>query len=356
MKQLSGMDKQKIRIGDRLVGDGEEPLIIAELSGNHNGDIHRALEIVEAAHREGAHAVKLQTYSADTMTIDCDRPEFQIEGGLWAGRQLYELYQEASTPWEWHEALFRRAKELDILIFSTPFDETAVDFLEELDAPAFKIASFEVVDLTLVRRVAQTGKPMIMSTGMATEDEISEAVETARSAGCQDLILLHCISAYPTPYEESNVSTVADLRARFGCLAGLSDHTMGTAVSVAAVALGACVIEKHFTLSRSDGGVDSAFSLEPHELETLVRDTAIASKAIGRPSYSRTSSEEKSIQFRRSLFAVRDIAKGEKLTAENVRCIRPGHGLKPKHLPKVLGKIASGDIPRGTPLAWKLFS
>ena len=346
------MGDQEIRIGDRLVGDGHEPFIIAELSGNHNGDINRALEIVTAAHRAGAHAVKLQTYTADTMTIDCDRPEFRIEDGLWAGRKLYELYQEAATPWDWHQALFDRARDLGILIFSTPFDESAVDLLEHLDAPAFKIASFELVDLPLIRRVAQAGKPMIMSTGMADEEEIAEAVETARSAGCRDLILLHCVSAYPTPFEESNVSTVADLRRRFGCLAGLSDHTMGTAVPVAAVAQGACVIEKHFTLARSDGGVDSAFSLEPHELETLVRDTAIAQKAIGRPGYSRKGSEEKSIQFRRSLFAVKDIAKGEKLTAENVRCIRPGYGLKPKHLPEVIGKVAQDNIRRGTPLDW----
>jgi pseudaminic acid synthase len=347
---------QKVKIGDTIIGDGHPPFIIAELSGNHNGDIARALQIIDAAHRAGAHAIKLQTYTADTMTIDCRRPEFTIEGGLWSGRQLYELYQEAATPWDWHQALFDHARELGILVFSTPFDETAVEFLETLDAPAFKIASFELVDLPLIRRVAATGKPIIMSTGMADEIEIGEAVETAKSVGCNELILLHCVSGYPTPYEDSNVSTIADLRKRFGCIVGLSDHSLGTAVSVAAVAMGACVIEKHFTLSRHDGGVDSAFSLEPNELEMLVRDTAIAHDAIGKPGYDQKLSEAKNIQFRRSLFAVKDIRKGEKLTSENVRCIRPGYGLKPKHFDIVMGKIARKNISRGTPLEWNLLN
>ncbi len=353
--QVSDKAKLQIKIGDRFIGDEHPPFVIAELSGNHNGDIARALRILDEAHRAGAHAVKLQTYTADTMTIDCDRPEFMIEGGLWGGRQLYELYQEAATPWEWHQPLFERARELGILIFSTPFDETAVDFLETLEVPAYKIASFELVDLPLIRRVARAGKPMIMSTGMANETEIGEAVDAAKSAGCEDLVLLHCISGYPTPFEDSNVATVAELRNRFGCLVGLSDHSLGTAVSVAAVSLGACVVEKHFTLARSDGGVDSAFSLEPPELEALVTDTAIAHKAIGQPGYSRKSSEEKNIQFRRSIFVVKDIAKGEKLTGDNIRCIRPGHGLAPKHLDDVLGKVAVQDISRGTPLQWDQF-
>lgn len=349
------MAMQQIKIGNRYIGDGHPPFIIAELSGNHNGDIARATQIIEAAHLAGAHAVKLQTYTADTMTIECDRPEFKIDGGLWSGRQLYDLYQEASTPWEWHQPLLDRAHELGILLFSSPFDETAVDFLEALNVPAFKIASFELVDTPLIRRVAQTGKPIIMSTGMADENEIGEAVDAAKSAGCQDLVLLHCISGYPTPYEDSNVAIVPDLRQRFGCLVGLSDHSLGTAVSVAAVAMGACVIEKHFTMARADGGVDSAFSLEPDELKRLVKDAMIAHQAIGQPSYHQKLSEEKNIQFRRSLFAVKDILKGEKLSSENVRCIRPGHGLKPKYIETVMGKVARENISRGTPLAWSLF-
>lgn len=343
-----------VSIASRPVGCKEPAFIIAELSGNHNGDVTRAFELLEAAKAAGADAVKLQTYTADTITIDHDGPGFVMDGGLWAGRTLHDLYQEASTPWDWHPALFAKARELGIAIFSSPFDCTAVDFLEELGAPAYKIASFELVDLPLIRHVAATGKPMIMSTGMADLTEIGEAVAAAREGGCKDLVLLHCISGYPTPVEDSNLATIPDLAARFDCPIGLSDHTLGTAVSVAAVALGACVIEKHFTLARADGGVDSAFSIEPDELAALVRDCRMAGAAIGDAGYTRRPSETGNAIFRRSLYAVADIAAGEELTAANVRSIRPGFGLPPKHLPDVLGRRAARAIPRGTPMAWEL--
>jgi len=346
--------KAAMLIDGRPIGPDEPPYVIAELSGNHNGDIQRAFAIMEAARNSGADAVKLQTYTADTITMDCDRPEFQVTDGLWKGRTLYDLYQEAATPWEWHEALFEKGRELGITVFSSPFDPTAIDFLTALDTPAYKIASFEIVDLPLVEQAAATGKPLIMSTGMANLEEIGEAVETARLAGCSELALLHCISGYPTPAEDSNLATIPDLAARFDCVIGLSDHTHGTAVPVAAVALGAAIVEKHVTLSRADGGVDSAFSLEPHELSRLVSDAGIAHSAIGQAGYERRTSEENNIQFRRSLFAVTEIAAGETITNDNIRSIRPGYGLPPKYLSRIIGRRAKLDIPRGMPLSWKL--
>lgn len=341
-------------IAGRLIGPDHPPYIIAELSGNHNGDIRRAFKLIEVAKRAGCDAVKLQTYTADTLTIDHDGPQFLIKGGLWAGRRLYELYQEAHTPWEWHEALFAKGRELGISVFSTPFDATALDLLERLDAPAYKIASFEAVDLPLIRRVAATGKPIVMSTGITDLVEIGEAVAAARDAGCRDLALLHCVSAYPAPADEMNLRTIADIASRFDVVAGLSDHTLGTSVSVAAVSLGACLIEKHITLARTDGAPDAAFSLEPDEVKRLVEETHIAFSALGQVSYEREPSERSNLVFRRSLYAVADIAEGDLFTPDNVRSIRPGHGLAPKHLPEIIGRIAGRRIARGTALSWDL--
>jgi len=346
------MTSRSIEIAGRTIGAGNPPYIVAELSANHNGDIQNAFDIMAAAKDAGADAVKLQTYTADTITIDCDSPDFRIEGGLWDGRTLYELYQEASTPWDWHEALFEKARELGIAVFSAPFDATAVDLLESLGAPAYKIASFELIDLPLIERVAATGKPLIMSTGMAGIGEIAEAVAAARGAGAAELLLLHCISGYPTPPEECNLRTIAHLRDAFDCAVGLSDHTLGTAVAVAAVACGACLIEKHVTLDRGAGGPDAAFSLEPPELAALVADTHTAWAACGPVNYQPTGSESGNRQFRRSLYVVEDIAAGERLTPKNIRSIRPGHGLPPKHLPDVLEKRARRTLKRGTPLDW----
>lgn len=346
------MTCRSFEVAGRPIGPDSPPYIVAELSANHNGDIESAFAIMAAAKEAGADAVKLQTYTADTITIDCDTQDFKIEGGLWDGRTLYELYQEASTPWDWHEALFAKGRQLGITVFSAPFDATAVDLLEGLDAPAYKIASFELIDLPLIERVAATGEPMIMSTGMANIGEISEAVSAARDAGAEDLLLLHCISAYPTPPGECNLQTIAHLRDAFDCAVGLSDHTLGTAVSVAAIACGACLIEKHVTLARSDGGPDSAFSLEPSELVELVADTRTAWAACGTVNYGSTASEDGNRQFRRSLYIVENIAAGDTFTDGNVRSIRPGHGLAPKHLPLIIGKRARQDLKRGTPLDW----
>lgn len=343
-----------ISINGRAIGQDHPPFIIAELSANHNGSLERALETIDAAQHCGADAIKLQTYTPDTITIDCDAPEFMIKGGLWNGYKLYDLYKWAQTPFEWHQAMFAHARKRGITVFSTPFDETAVDLLESLDAPAYKIASFELIDLSLIRYVARTGKPMIMSTGMATEQEIKEAVTAARDAGCRELVLLHCVSAYPASPDDMNLRTIPHLADAFGVVAGLSDHTLGTAVAVAAVTLGAAVVEKHMTLRRADGGPDAAFSLEPAEFGELVSSCRMAYAALGRVSYVSKESERGSLVFRRSLYAVADIAQGEALTVANVRSIRPGHGLAPKRLPELLGRRARKPIARGTALRWDL--
>ena len=328
------------------------PYVIAEMSGNHNQSLERALDIVEAAADAGVQAIKLQTYTADTMTLNIGGPGFIIkdEQSLWNGRTLYDLYEEAHTPWEWHAPIMLRARELGIECFSTPFDETAVDFLEELDVPAYKIASFENIDLRLIERVAATGKPMIISTGMADERQIEEAIATAKANGCRDLALLHCISSYPTPPEASNLRTLVDMKERFGMVVGLSDHTLTTATAVAAVALGAEIIEKHVTLRRTDGGPDAAFSMEPHELKQLVEDCRISHKALGVVTYEQETCEKSNAVFRRSLYITQNMRKGDDFTTQNLRCIRPGHGAAPKFLPQVLGKKSVRALTRGTPL------
>lgn len=339
-----------IKIAGREIGPGHPPYLIAEMSANHNGDIKRALTLIEAASRAGVDAVKLQTYTADTITIEHDGPEFTIDAGLWAGRTLYELYREAYTPWDWHPILFRRAAELGLTVFSSPFDDTAVDFLEGLGVPAYKVASFELLDLPLVRRVAATRKPLIVSSGMASEEEVGEALDAARSAGANEIVLLHCVSGYPTPASEANLNMITTLARRFAVPVGLSDHTLGTVVSAAAVAHGACVIEKHFTLDRDDGGADAAFSLEPDELAELVASCRTAWEALGRGDFQRSPSEIENRKFRRSLYVVKDVAAGEVFTARNIRSIRPGFGLSPKYLPEILGKRATCNLVRGTAL------
>jgi N-acetylneuraminate synthase len=344
--------KTAVTIADRKIGQAYPPFIVAELSANHGSSLDRALSIMEAAKKAGADAVKLQTYTADTITIDHDGPDFLINGGLWGGRRLYELYQAAHTPWEWHPQLFAKGLELGLMVFSTPFDATAVDLLEKLEAPAYKIASFELVDLPLIAVVAATGKPTIMSTGMANAEEIAEAVTTFRSAGGRELVLLHCVSGYPTPASQSNLRRLVALSQEFGCPVGLSDHTLDVEVAVAAVALGACLIEKHFTLRRSDGGPDAAFSLEPEELSQLVRGARIAYEALGTGEAARAEVEKSNMKFRRSIYVVKDIPIGAPLTSENIRIIRPGFGLAPKHLSQVLGKHARRDLRRGTALSW----
>lgn len=344
-----------IEIAGRRVGRDFEPFVICELSGNHNGSLDRAMAMIDAAAATGADAIKIQTYTPDTITIDHDSPEFRIDGGLWDGRNLYDLYGEAHTPFEWHARLFERARELGVTLFSSPFDESAADLLDELGAPAFKIASFEAVDLPLIAYVARKGKPLIISTGMCNLDEIAEAVDAARNNGCEQLALLHCVSSYPAPDEDSNVRTIADLGERFGTVVGLSDHTHGSAVAVASIALGAAVVEKHFTLRRADGGPDSAFSLEPDEFKGLVEDCKRAWRALGRVNYDLCGSEKGSVKFRRSLYVVRDVAAGEELNDGNVRSIRPGYGLPPKQLPEVLGRKAARALKRGTALQPDMF-
>lgn len=344
------MNSPEISIAGRRIGSAHEPYVICELSGNHNGSLNRALLMIDSAADTGCDAVKIQTYTADTITLDCDRPEFQLQGGLWDGRSLYELYEEAHTPWDWHPALFEHARKRGVTLFSSPFDDTAVDLLDDLGAPAFKIASFELIDLPLIAYTASKGKPLIMSTGMANYAEIEAAVETARKHGTGEIVLLHCVSEYPANIHDANVRTVPDLGQRFGCPSGLSDHTFGTAASVAAIALGGCVIEKHFTLRRADGGPDSGFSLEPEEFTALVRDCKEAWRALGRVHYDTLGSERGSKTFRRSLYVVKDIAEGEVLTKDNVRSIRPGLGLPPARLWDVLGRHAARDLKRGEPL------
>lgn len=340
----------EIQINNRPIGPDQPPYIIAELSANHNGSLKRAMETIDSAKQCGADAIKLQTYTADTMTIDCDRPDFMVKGGLWDGYKLYDLYKWAQTPFEWHSTLFEHARKRDITVFSTPFDETAVDLLESLNAPAYKIASFELMDLPLIRYVASTGKPMIMSTGMANETEIEEAVTVAREGGCKELILLHCISSYPAPMDQANLRQIPQLAERFRAMPGLSDHTLGTTASVAAVALGACLIEKHFVLSRDEKGPDSAFSLEPKEFERLCRDAKDAWMALGMAGFQRQKAEEGSKIFRRSLYIVKDIKAGDILTTENLRRIRPGLGLAPKYYEDVLGSRVKYDLSKGTAL------
>jgi N-acetylneuraminate synthase len=349
--------KNFLKIAGRYIGVNSPPFIIAEMSGNHNQSLERALEIVEAAAKAGAHALKIQTYTPDTMTLDLDEREFHISDpkSLWAGTSLYKLYAQAFTPWEWHEAIFNRAKELGILAFSTPFDNTAVDFLESLNVQCYKIASFENTDLPLIRRVAATGKPIIISTGMASIAELDDTVRAARNAGCKELILLKCTSTYPALADNTNILTIPHMRKLFGCEVGLSDHTMGVGVSVASVALGATVIEKHFTLSRADGGVDSTFSLEPAEMSQLVLETERAWQALGQVSYGATEAEQKSIFFRRSLYVVKDLQAGEVLTKDNVLAIRPGLGLPTKYIDQVLGKVVRYAVKRGTALSWEMF-
>lgn len=347
-----------MKIADRIIGAIARPYLIAEMSGNHNQSLDRALAIVDAAAGAGADAIKLQTYTAATMTLDVRAPGFVIDDpkSLWSGRQLYELYEEAHTPWDWHGPIVQRAARHGMHCFSTPFDETAVDFLETLGVPAYKIASFENTDLPLIRKVAATGKPMIISTGMASLAEIDEAVRAARDAGCKDLVLLKCTSTYPATPENTNLRTIPNLREAFGCEVGLSDHTMGCGVAVAAVAFGASVIEKHFTLRRADGGVDSSFSLEPEEFKLLRIESERAWQGLGDVTYGGTKAEEKSRAFRRTLYVARDMKAGERLTAENLRIVRPGFGLPPKYYDTLLGKRINRDAVAGTPLQWDLLA
>ncbi|MCY1648779.1 pseudaminic acid synthase [Caulobacter sp. SL161] len=343
-----------IEIAGRKIGVDHSPYVICELSGNHNGSLERCLTMVDAAADTGCDAIKIQTYTADTITLDVDRPEFKIHGGLWDGRTLYELYEEAHTPFEWHAAIFERARQRGVTIFSSPFDETAVDLLDSLGAPAFKIASFEAVDLPLIKYAAAKGKPLIISTGMANLTEMQTALDTALTGGAPGVLLLHCVSSYPATFADANVRTVPDMAARFGCPIGLSDHTPGTAASVAAVSLGACAVEKHFTLARADGGPDAAFSLEPAEFKALVDDTKNAWAALGRAHYDVLGSEATSLLFRRSLYVTADVKAGEPLTRANVRSVRPGNGLPPADLDKVLAGKAARDLSRGEPLDWSM--
>tara|TARA_B100000315_G_scaffold184167_1_gene173161 strand:+ start:12531 stop:13598 length:1068 start_codon:yes stop_codon:yes gene_type:complete len=347
---------KEIEISEKKIGLNHPPFIIAEMSGNHNQSLDRALDIVEAASKAGVHALKLQTYTADALTIDVKKDNFLIKdrNSLWNGKTLYELYQQAYTPWEWHKPIFDRCRELGLIAFSTPFDDTAVDFLEDLNVPAYKIASFENNHLPLIRKVASTGKPIIISTGMATNAELDEAVGTARKTGCKDIILLKCTSTYPSSPEDTNLKTISHLRQLFDCEAGLSDHTLGIGVSIAGIALGATVIEKHFTLSRSNGGVDSAFSMEPDEMKMLVEETYKSWQALGKIYYGATENEKSSAKFRRSIYVVEDVRKGEKFAAKNLRIIRPGNGLPPKYYDVLLEKKAACNIKRGTPMSWKL--
>ena len=348
--------KNTIKIGDFTISENNPPFIVAEMSGNHNQSINRAIEIVEKIAESGAHAIKLQTYTADTITLDVKNGPFLIKDkdSLWKGESLYELYKKAYTPWEWHEPILKRAKELGMVCFSTPFDETAVNFLMELNVPAYKIASFENTHISLIKKVAISGKPMIISTGMATIAELDETVRTIREAGCKQFALLKCTSTYPAETENSNVLTIPHMRELFGCEIGLSDHTMGIGGAVAAVAHGATIIEKHFTLCREDGGVDSAFSMEPEEMKQLVIETKRAWQSLGKVTYGTTEAEQSSLKFRRSIYIAKNMTAGEEFTKENLRCIRPGLGLPPKYLETFLGRKVIKDVEKGTPMSWDL--
>jgi pseudaminic acid synthase len=341
-----------ISIAGRRIAIDVPPFVIAEMSANHNGNLEAAFRIIDAAKRAGADAIKLQTYTPDTITLNCDGEEFQIRGGLWEGKSLYELYQEAHTPWEWHAPLFEHARKRGIIIFSSPFDTSAVDLLEDLNAPAYKIASFEAIDLPLIRYVASTGKPMIISTGMADDQEIAEAIETAQAGGCHELAILHCVSGYPAPAADYNLRTIPEMMRRFGLVTGLSDHTLDNTTAIASVALGASIIEKHFTLDRSGGGPDDSFSLEPQELAALCKGSRTAWDAMGKIDFGRKSSEQGNVQFRRSLYFVKALKAGEAIGADAVRSVRPGFGLAPKHLDAVLGRNVTVDVTPGTAVAW----
>lgn len=346
------MKQKSLTIAGRVIGAEAPPYVIAEMSANHNGDLDAAFKIVEEAKRAGADALKIQTYRPDTITLQCDLPDFQINDGLWAGRSLYELYEWAHTPWEWHAPLFALARKLGITIFSSPFDRTAVDLLEDLNAPAYKIASFEAVDLPLIKYVAGTGKPMIISTGMADAEEIQEAIDAAHDGGCRELAILHCVSGYPAPAADYNLRTIPDMIERFGLVTGLSDHTLDNTTAIASVALGASIIEKHFTLDRQGGGPDDSFSLEPAELAHLCQAARTAWSALGAIDYGRKSSEQGNVKFRRSLYFVRSAAAGETITEDMVRSVRPGYGLAPKHLSAILGKRLRKDVSTGIAVAW----
>lgn len=345
-----------LHINGRRIGCDAPPYIIAELSANHNGKLETALRIIEEAHKARADAIKLQTYTADTITLNSDAEEFQIHGGLWDGKTLYQLYEEAHMPWEWHRPLFDHARKLGITIFSSPFDNTAVDLLEDLNAPAYKIASFEAVDLPLIKYVASTGKPMIISTGMADVEEIAEAIDAAKSGGCKELAILHCVSGYPAPAEDYNLCTIPDMIKRFGQVTGLSDHTLDNTTAVASVALGVSIIEKHFTLNRNGGGPDDSFSLEPAELAALCRASKTAWSALGKVDYGKKSSELGNVKFRRSLYFVKDLKAGQKITEADIRSVRPGFGLPPKHFDELLGRAVRQDITRGTAVQWVLLN
>jgi pseudaminic acid synthase len=349
---------REINIADRIISASHLPFIVAEISGNHNQSLERALDIVEAAAKVGVHAIKVQTYTADTMTLDINEGDFYIDSpnSLWYGQSLYDLYQQAYTPWEWHKPIFERCQELGIVGFSTPFDDTAVDFLESLNVPCYKIASFENTDLPLIRKVASTGKPMIISTGMATISELDETVQTAREAGCPDLMLLKCTSSYPATPENSNLLTIPQMRELFNVQVGLSDHTMGIGVAVASVALGATLIEKHFTLCRADGGVDSAFSMEPAEMQQLVIESQRAWQALGNIKYGASEAEKESLVYRRSLYVAKDMKAGDVFTSKNLRAVRPGLGLPPKYYDTIIGKKIKQDAKIGTPLSWELLN
>jgi N-acetylneuraminate synthase len=343
-----------ITIDGRIIGANHPPYVIAEMSANHNGNLDAALRIIDEAKLAGADAIKIQTYRPDTITLKCDRPDFQIRGGLWADRSLYDLYEWAHTPWEWHAALFEHARKAGLTIFSSPFDTTAVDLLESLGAPAYKIASFEAVDLPLIRYVARTGKPMIISTGMADAEEIEEAIAAARDGGCSELAILHCVSGYPAPASDYNLQTIPHMIERFGLVTGLSDHTLDNASAVASVALGARIIEKHFTLDREGGGPDDSFSLEPKELKELCSYARTAWDALGKIDYGRKSSESGNVQFRRSLYFVKPMKAGERVSADGVRSVRPGYGLAPKYLDEVIGAVLTADVDFGMPVSWNV--